>query len=104
MDTAEDGKYALLHARCEARAGRLAAALKALDKAATAAAEVGCRGALSASLLYLCSKLQCCVSVKALGIWEQAGHKSGSEPLELFSRKKTHAMMRMMRRTRTGRR
>jgi hypothetical protein len=40
VDTAEDGKHALLHARCEARAGRLAAAVKALDKAATAAAEV----------------------------------------------------------------
>ena len=40
VDTAEDGKHALLHARCEARAGRLAAALKALDKAATAAMEV----------------------------------------------------------------
>ncbi len=40
VDTAEDGKHALLHARCEARAGRLAAALKALDKATTAAMEV----------------------------------------------------------------
>ena len=40
VDTAEDGKHALLHARCEARVGRLAAALRALDKATTAAMEV----------------------------------------------------------------
>ena len=43
VDTAEDGKHALLHARCEARPGRFAAALKALDKAATAAMEVPSR-------------------------------------------------------------
>lgn len=33
MDPAADSKYALLHARHEARAGRFAAALTALEKA-----------------------------------------------------------------------
>lgn len=51
VDPAADTKYALLHARREARAGRLAGALKALDKATSAGDDGSSKDALECGKL-----------------------------------------------------